>query len=55
MDKQLSADASQEVSRVRSTEGKVDRRRNLKLELPLGKEQIQRMPLNPYYLCGWFY
>ena len=39
----------QEVSRVRST----DRRRNPKLQLPIGKEQIQREKLNPHYVGGF--
>ena len=43
---------SQEVSRVRST-SKVDLRLNPKLELPYGKEQIQREKLNPHYVSGF--
>ncbi len=42
----------QEVSRVRSTK-KVDRRINPKLNLPFGKEQIQRKKLDPNYVCGF--
>jgi len=38
-----------EVCRVRST----NRRRNLKLLPPVGKEQIQRRPLNPHYVVGF--
>jgi len=43
---------SQEVSRVRSTNS-VDLRLNPKLELPYGKEQIQREKLNPHYVSGF--
>ena len=42
----------QEVSRVRSTNRK-DARFNPKLELPIGKEQIQRKKLNPQYIAGF--
>jgi len=42
----------QEVSRVRSTVG-TDLRRNPKLVLPFGKEQIQREKLNPHYVSGF--
>ena len=42
----------QEVSRVRST-NQEDARFNPKLELPIGKEQIQREKLNPHYVCGF--
>lgn len=42
----------QEVSSVRSTK-KVDRRINPKLDLPFGKEQIQRKKLDPNYVCGF--
>lgn len=41
-----------EVSRVRSTKH-VDRRLNPKLELPIGKEQIQRRKLHPQYVAGF--
>jgi len=42
----------QEVSRVYSTNQK-DARFNPKLELPIGKEQIQREKLNPHYVAGF--
>ena len=42
----------QEVSSVRSTKRK-DARFNPKLELPLGKEQIQRKKLHPQYVAGF--
>lgn len=42
----------QEVSRVRSTERK-DARFNTKLQLPIGKEQIQRKKLDPQYVAGF--
>ncbi|OHA43118.1 MAG: hypothetical protein A3G03_02390, partial [Candidatus Taylorbacteria bacterium RIFCSPLOWO2_12_FULL_44_15c] len=42
----------QEVSRVRSTKRK-DARFNPKLELPIGKEQIQRRKLHPQYVAGF--
>lgn len=42
----------QEVSRVRSTKKK-DARFNPKLELPIGKEQIQREKLHPQYVAGF--
>lgn len=42
----------QEVSRVRSTKRK-DARFNPKLELPIGKGQIQREKLNPHYVSGF--
>jgi len=42
----------QEVSRVRSTKRK-DARFNPKLELPIGKEQIQRKKLHPQYVAGF--
>ncbi len=42
----------QEVSRVRSTNRK-DARFNPKLELPIGKEQIQRKKLDPQYVAGF--
>lgn len=41
-----------EVSRVRSTNRK-DARFNPKLELPIGKEQIQRKKLHPQYVAGF--
>ena len=41
----------QEVSSVRSTKRK-DARFNPKLELPLGKEQIQRKKLHPQLVCA---
>jgi LAGLIDADG endonuclease len=52
------ANGIQEVSRVRSTRreklwGPKDRRRNLKLQKPYGKEQIQRKKLNPHYVVGF--
>ena len=42
----------QEVSRVCSTTRK-DARFNPKLELPIGKEQIQRKKLDPQYVVGF--
>ncbi len=42
----------QEVSRVHSTD-RSDKRRNLRLKIPIGKEQIQRQKLNPNYVCGF--
>jgi hypothetical protein len=42
----------QEVSSVRSTNRK-DARINPKLELPIGKEQIQRKKLDPQYVAGF--
>ena len=42
----------QEVSRVRNT-NRVDARLNPKLELPFGKEQIQRKKLDPQYVAGF--
>ncbi len=42
----------QEVSRVRSTNRK-DARFNPKLQLPIGKEQIQRKKLHPQYIAGF--
>lgn len=42
----------QEVSSVRSTNRK-DARFNPKLELPIGKEQIQRKKLDPQYIAGF--
>lgn len=42
----------QEVSKVHSTK-KADRRLNSKLELPFGKERIQRKKLNPHYVSGF--
>ena len=42
----------QEVSRVRSTYSE-DARFNSKLELPVGKEQIQRKKLHPQYVSGF--
>ena len=42
----------QEVSRVRSTSRKPFQR-NLKLKAPIGKEQICREKLNPYYVIGF--
>src|SRR3989338_7542688 len=42
----------QEVSSVRSTKRK-DARFNPKLQLPLGKEQIQRKKLHPQYVAGF--
>ena len=42
----------QEVSRVRSTNQKAARF-NPKLELPIGKEQIQRKRLDPQYVAGF--
>ena len=42
----------QEVSRVRSTKRK-DARFNPKLQLPIGKEQIQRKKLHPQYVAGF--
>jgi len=42
----------QEVSRVHSTKRKLYQR-NLTLDKPLGKEQIQRKPLNPHYISGF--
>jgi len=39
----------QEVSRGRST----GKRINLKLKNPIGKDQIQREKLNPYYVAGF--
>jgi hypothetical protein len=41
-----------EVSRVRSTKSE-DARFNPKLELPIGKEQIQRKKLDPQYVAGF--
>ena len=43
---------SQEVSRVRST-GRKPFQRNLKLKAPIGKEQIRRKLLPPYYVTGF--
>ena len=50
--------ARREVSRVRSTRrlrlwAEKDRRRNVKLQKPYGKEQIQREKLNPHYVVGF--
>src|SRR3989344_5052558 len=49
--------AMQEVSRVRSTRryswSEKDRRRNPKLQVPYGKEQIHREKLNPHYVAGF--
>ena len=42
----------QEVSRVRSTKSE-DARFNPKLQLPIGKEQIQRKKLHPQYVAGF--
>ena len=42
----------QEVSRVRSTKSE-DARFNPKLQLPIGKEQIQRKKLDPQYVAGF--
>ena len=42
----------QGVSRVRSTNRK-DARFNPKLQLPIGKEQIQRKKLHPQYVAGF--
>ena len=42
----------QEVSRVRSTK-RFDHRRNPRLKLPYGKEQIQKTKLNPNYVVGF--
>ena len=42
----------QEVSSVRSTKRK-DARFNPKLQLPIGKEQIQRKKLDPQYVAGF--
>ena len=39
----------QEVSRVRSTDGRI----NSKLKRPIGKEQIYREKLNPHYVAGF--
>lgn len=39
----------QEVSRVRSTDGRI----NPKLKRPIGKEQIHREKLNPHYVAGF--
>ena len=41
-----------EVSRVRSTKSE-DARFNPKLQLPIGKEQIQRKKLDPQYVAGF--
>lgn len=49
----MSSNIAQEVSRVRSTEVKKDRRLNPKLFLPFGKEQIHREKLSPEYVCGF--
>lgn len=43
----------QEVSSVRSTEAKNDRRRNPNCLKPFGKEQIRREKLNPHYVAGF--
>ena len=43
----------QEVSRVRSTKRIFDKRRNVALENPFGKEQIHREKLNPHYVGGF--
>ncbi len=42
----------QEVSRVRSTK-RIDRRSNPLLNLPYGKERIQKKKLNPNYVAGF--
>lgn len=43
----------QEVSSARSTNSKIDRRRNPNCQLPIGKEQIQRKKLEPDYVAGF--
>ncbi len=46
--------AIREVSRVRSTKHKLSEKDNRsKLKAPLGKEQIRRKKLNPYYVAGF--
>ena len=49
--------AMQEVSRVHSTRryswSEKDRRRNPKLQVPYGKEQILKEKLNPHYVAGF--
>ncbi|TAL49419.1 hypothetical protein EPN83_00720 [Patescibacteria group bacterium] len=54
----IAVNVMQEVSRVRSTRRQrlwspKDRRRNLKLQKPYGKEQIRREKLNPHHVVGF--
>ena len=50
--KVISSNDMQEVSSVRNTK-KQNLRINSKLNLPFGKEQIQRKKLDPNYVCGF--